>query len=151
MSDYSFHWWNKTERCQQNVTVHEYKTSLLASFGAAGVVDHQHDINTIMLHQLHEEGTVTHRVKANRLHVVGSQLSVMRHGDVQKHVEKPVVQLHEVPEGEDSQFQHLTVPCDTAVPMPRWCTDHGEWTIQQDVEEMIMELHSEAWGRGSKP
>ena len=104
-----------------------------------------------MLHQLHEEGTVTNRVQANRLHVVGSQLSVMRHGDVQKRVEKPVIQLHEVPEGEHWQFQYLNVPCDTAVPMPRWCSHHGEWIIQHEVKEMIMELHSEAWGRGSKP
>ena len=75
------------------------RLSLLASLGAAGVVDHQHDVDPVVLHQLHEEGAVAHGVKANGLHVVGGQLAVVGHGDVQQRVEQPVVQLHEEPGG----------------------------------------------------
>ena len=61
-----------------------------------------------MLDKVHEEVSVTARVEAHTLHVVGRELRVLRVGHLEQRLEQPHVLLLEEPAADDTTFTRIT-------------------------------------------
>jgi len=59
----------------------------------ARVVDYQHDVDAIDLHELHQEDAISDRVQSHHLHVLRRQLAVLRLRNFHQRLEDAVVQI----------------------------------------------------------
>lgn len=62
---------------QQCKSEAKYLREPLVSVGTARIVHHKHHVYAVRLNELHEKGSISDRIEAHALHVIGHQLTIL--------------------------------------------------------------------------